>query len=539
MRIFRWVSLLVVVGCTEPPVHRCQVDDDCHRDATCVQGHCIFDPLPRLRAVPSADRARVGEVVIFHLGDSVLPAGAPEVRLEPEGAAEVLSPGPDGSPRIRMVRPHTSVGVTLVARSPAGRGVSQSLALAPRNSAPFVRLVAPESLQPGELVEFRAEVSDADGDAFSVEWTYDGAGDFAAEGLVARIRLPAEDVEGEHRLGVRADDGLDAGEASTAFRPGNRPPVVEGIVVPGAVEHHCNEVFCGAQARLVAVVRDAGPLTYDWHFRFANSSVTASFEGVGPNPLLLLSAPRFDPLAGTYPVEVVVRDAEGAIATATAEVSVANRPPLLRAHEGRPLPHAVVGEGRYLWYREPGAVSVWSDPDGDPPRPGSVRWSSPDPSVRFLDPESLDPRIEIEGGSELLGKKVPIAVEAEDINGARVSAEAILELGNRPPVVGYSFTQLFPTINGGYMQILCFDVADPDGDPIASHQLALHPREPAASFDMTIRLDNWPCSKSVGFEVRCPAEPCPAKGSVLTYVFRAEDALGASAELELAVPWSF
>nr|PZM92645.1 MAG: hypothetical protein DIU72_05785 [Pseudomonadota bacterium] len=542
MRILRWVSLLVFAGCTQPAIHQCKVDDDCDSDAICAEGHCIFDPLPRLRAVPSTDRARVGEVVTLELGESSLPVGSVEVRVEPEGAAEVLAPASDGSPRIRVIRPHTSLGVTLVARSPAGRKVSQSLAIGPRNSAPVVRLVAPESLQPGEEAEFRAEVSDPDGDAFAVEWEYVGHGTFSANGVLARLSLPPGEAESEHRLRVRADDGLDPGEATLAFRPGNRPPVIEGIVVPEAVEHHCGEFGCGAQVRLEAVVRDAGPLTYDWHFRAQGFSGTATFEGAGPNPLLILRTPPNEPIAGSYPVEVVVRDEEGAIATATTQVVVSNRPPRLAAHDGRPLLHVAVGEGRYLWYREPGTFPVWLDPDGDTPRPGSIRWSSPDPAVRILDPESLDPRIEIEGGPELLGQKIPISVEAEDVNGARAKVEAELEPGNHPPtVLGYSIVQRLAVEGVRSFQPFCFDVEDPDGDPLVVLELVVHPdNDPSWRENMAVVEDTWACGSRYEAELHaeCPwFATCPPKKAIVRYVFRAEDALGAVTELELAVPW--
>lgn len=535
MRTFRLAfSLFLILGCSETPVHRCTVDADCHADATCSEGFCIFDPLPRLRVKASADRARVGEIVEFDTRGSSVPQGSSiELLLSPPDAAEILPPETDGVLRIRKVRPHVSLEVTLLARSPSGRPASKTVSIAPQNSAPKVRLDLPESLQPGELVDLVADIVDPDGDPFEVEWSYDGTGELSVEGSLARLLLPPDDFETEHRIRIRADDGLDVGEASASFRAENLPPAIDDIVVPQAVEHACDEQVCRASARLEAVIRDVGPLSYDWFLRDDGFEGEANFEGgFGPSPQLMLTTPLHVPIAGTYPIEVVVRDSHGAFSSTTAEVTVANRPPLLRAHDETPLRHEFLADGRFRWYRNPGTVAVWEDPDGDVPAAKSIQWSSSDPDLRILDPRSIDPVIEIEGGPELLGKRIPISVVAEDVNGAKASSEATLELGNRPPVMTFHYgwpAKKIPTYADRWSQRVDFHVSDYDGDPF-EWQFFFDPNDPPDErYGMEILGDS-----SSRFEVRGSGE---ALGKTFSYVYRAEDVLGGVLTVHVEIPF--
>lgn len=536
MRTFRlaFSLFLLLGGCSETVVHRCTNQADCHADATCSEGFCIFDPLPRLRVVASSDRARVGEVVKLDTSGSLLPKGSSiELFLKPPDAAEILPPETEDELQIRVVRPHVSLEATLLARSPTGRPASKTIAIAPQNSAPEVRLELPASLQPGELVDWVAEIVDPDGDPFEIEWSYEGPGEFSAEGASAQLLLPQDDFDSEHRIRVRADDGFDVGEASASFRAENLPPVIETIAVPPAVEHQCDEQVCRAFAKLEAVVRDVGPLSYDWFLRDDTFDGEVNFEGgFGPSPQLILVTPLLSPIARTYPIEVVVRDPHGALSSATAEVSVSNRPPLLRAHDETPLHHEYLSEGRFRWYRNPGTVTLWEDPDGDAPAPNSILWSSPEPDLLIVDPKTIDPRIEIEGGPELLGRRILVSVVAQDVNGAKASSEAVLELGNRPPVLDrYAFfaaaEKTMP--KGRFFQRIDIDVSDPDGDPF-QRQFFFDPNDlPDPSYDMTVEEYS-----QRRFVVEGNAQ---ALGKTFSYVFRAEDVLGGVVTVHLEIPF--
>lgn len=481
------VSLLVVLGgCSKLDLHQCERNEDCHADSICSTGFCIYDPLPRLRVEVSSDRARVGEVIRLDPGRSYLPGGGPlemELVLRPKDAGEIL-PVQEGLYAFRLLRPHTSVEATLVARSVSGRESRWATAIAPLNSPPVVRLVGPDLVQPGERVVFEAVVEDPDGDPFEVEWGYEGEGNFVSSGTSAVLALDPVDTEGWHHISLRATDGLERGEASVSFQPRNAPPVIEEILVPGTVEHTCTERSCFAQARLEVVAQDVGTLSHAWFFR-SEFPGQARIEGEREaNPLVILEAPPHRRIAGTHQVEVHVRDAFGALSTASVDFTVGNRPPSLTAHDESVVHHEFVSKGRYRWLRAPGSVQVWEDPDGDPPV--EVSWSSSDPRVRFSDPKAIDPWIEIEGDERLLGARIPVSVVARDSNGAEASSEALLQLGNRPPEL-VEFRHETAVVGPlGHSAFIDFHFEDPDGDPLAI-TVALDP-EPSSGDSGDLQL---------------------------------------------------
>lgn len=409
-----------------------------------------------------------------------------ELRLEPADAAELLPPA-DEVYAFRVIRPHTSVEATLVARSDTGREEKWRVAIAPQNAPPVLRLVQPDRFQPGDRLVFDAEVEDPEGDPVELEWAYEGAGDFRAEGASAELLLDPDDEGGSHRVEVRATDGIDASEATATFRAENAPPKIVELLVPERIEHECTDQSCVARARLEVVAEDVGPLRYAWYARGDHSGEVKIEGDKDPDPLFVLETFPDRPIAGTYPVEVHVRDASDALSTATVEVVVGNRPPGLVAHDESPLPHEPLSEGRYRWYREPGSVELWNDPDGDPAL--EVEWSSPDPRVHFSDARAIDPWIEIEGDEELLGARIPIAVVAQDPSGAEVAAEAELELGNRPPVIlEFSPSGFLGTTGyGDAVLSIRTRVEDPDGDPVKTTLLLDPERPPLPQYGLRAR----------------------------------------------------
>lgn len=473
------ISLLFVSGaCSKVEVHRCENRDDCHDDAICTEGYCVFDPLPRLRVEASGDRAGVGEEIWLDASNSYVPERGGlelELSLSPEGVAEILPGGGEMNFGFRVVEPHTSVEAVLLGRSESGREAIWRTAIAPRNSPPLVDLHLPERMQPGERIRLEAAVEDPDGDPVWLEWRYEGVGEFLAESSEAFLDLPPEDDASPHRIEVVAHDGISSSRALVEFQAENAPPRIVELIGPGVVEHRCNETHCFAEAHFEVVAEDVGPLRYDWRFR-GELQGEAIFEGADHSrSMLFLSVLRSRPIAGSYQVEVQVRDEKGALAAAVIEFSVGNRPPKLIAHDESPVFHHFVRPGVYLWERAPDAVKLWEDADGD--MAVDVEWSSPDPRVKFSHARSLDTHVWVQGGEELLGARIPLRVKARDPNGTEISAEASMELGNRPPALeNLSVTGPMMT-GGGYSRFTVgFDVVDPDGDPLDVH-IDFHPDE--------------------------------------------------------------
>lgn len=476
------VSLLVTLGsCSEIVVRRCTSQGDCHADSICSMGFCTHDPLPRLRVEASGDRAKVGEVIRFDASQSYLPGGGRlkmELKVVPEDAAELLPPEGDLF-SIRMRRPHTSVEASIVARSRGGREVKWTTAIAPQNSPPSVKLDLPETIQPGELLLLEAEVEDADGDPVDVRWSYSGGGHFQAEENRAELDLAADTSDEAHKLTIHASDGIDVSHLSKTFTPENAPPSIEEVVAPETIEHECTEHGCFASAQLQVIAKDVGDLRYNWYLLTEFSGQVLFEGGARADPHLLLQTPPDRSISGPYRLEVHVRDEFDALATATVDILVGNRPPLLQAHDESALDHEYVSEGRYRWYRQPGSVEIWRDPNGDIPM--DVKWESPDSRVRFSDAATIDPWVEIEGDESLLGARIPLSVYARDVNGAEASAETEVVLGNRKP----ELLRFIPgTTNRagqfGYQTPLTIDVEDADGDPVRT-TVYFDPENPPAS----------------------------------------------------------
>jgi hypothetical protein len=171
-----------------------------------------------------------------------------------------------------------------------------------------------------------------------------------------------------------------------------------------------------------------------------------------------------------------------------APIEVRNRPPVVRAHDGSPVPHAFVGT-RYLLARSNGSVVTWEDPDGDPPAPGSVSWSSPSPKVEFEDATDLATMVQVLGTREEISD-VELVLEAADINGAEAADRAVLPVGNNPPTVtyggdsrpGHSFVRTESDGTHVYrkeISLASLQSQDPDGDPLLV-QVVLDPLDPAA-----------------------------------------------------------
>ncbi|HLV61203.1 MAG TPA: hypothetical protein VKY51_07365 [Fredinandcohnia sp.] len=473
MRSFLGVGISLVLlggGCAEVEVHACRTDRDCEADAVCVRGYCLFEPLPRLRVKLSSDRARVGEVVRLDASRSYVMGGGPidlELFLDPEEAVERLPADGTMVRAFRIVQPHRNVEAVLVGRTASGREVHWKGVVAPRNSPPRIRFLLPERLQPGERIRIGLEVEDPDGDPVEVAWSHEGPSTLTPRGLEADLQIPEWAEETWHRIEARASDGLDVARASIGFQAKNAPPRILEVVGPPAVAHGCDATACVAQAAFRVDAEDAGRLQVRWRFLGAWPGEVEIRGEEDLHPVFHLRAPPTVRIAGSYPIEVEVRDVHGATATATAELTVGNRPPQLVAHDGSTVHHAVVGPNRYRWTRPAGAVAAWDDPDGDVP--AEVLWSSPDPRVHFEDPHRLDTALWVEGDESLVGARIPLVLEARDVNGGTARAEGTMVLGNRPPEilsVNVAKSSLVVGESVIYKTTVTAEATDPDGDPV-------------------------------------------------------------------------
>ncbi len=491
-----FVSLVVAAllgSCGGEEITTCSTDVDCGVGALCKHRLCVADPAPEIVLTADRREARIGEAVVVDAGASSAAAGM-EFRVEPDGAASLEIEGRRAV--IRRQVPHQGVDVVVTARSASGAVAEGRLHVAARNSEPTVQLVAtPDPFQPGAEVLLEAQATDGDGDPLSFEWDLEGgAGSLAGAGNRATLSTVAGTEAIRYAVRVRALDGKGgASEASVTLEARNAAPA---IVLPEVlVDHQCggDPFTCSASASLAVEVEDVGPTSVAFRLLSDRTDVAHRFveDEDGITTLELVCAPACA-IAGTWQVEVTATDALGAATTRQLAVEVRNRPPMLRAHDGSAVPHsALADEGgvRYLLARAAGSVITWEDPDGDPPAPGSVRWSSTSEIVEFEDPASLDTLVRAIGTREEL-LAIELAVVAADINGAEAADRAAIPVGNTGPSAtfggdpreGHSYLRTEADGSRVYRKAISLEsleASDPDGDPLAV-TVELDPLDPEA-----------------------------------------------------------
>lgn len=492
-RAGRWivvaVAALVGAGCHEE-LKTCSTDADCDPGASCMYEFCVgkaasVGAQSQPRVIVTADRKEVfvGEPVRV---DASASSGVGELeftfRVEPEGAASLDLDGAAATVRPEIA--HQDVEVVVEVRAEDGGTAEGRVQIAARNAEPSVRLEAtPDPFQPGDTVKLVATGTDADGDSLTWEWYAEGAfGVLEPDGSEATLSTVTGMDAVTYPVRVVADDGHGGRiEAKLVLQPRNAAPKLE--VRESAADHRCSgtPLRCNAVVVLPIEAEDSGVVDISLRLVSDRQDVEHDFGStpVGDRTLELSCAPAC-PLAGEWMVEVTATDSLGASATRQLPITVRNRPPIVRAHDGSALPHvalSISAGGGFRVVREAGAVAVYEDPDGDPLAVGSVLWSSESPVVSFTNPGDVDTEISAVGSVEELSS-LQVAVFVADVNGAEAANVATLPVSNRPPSISwtgdsrqghsYSLTEADGTrIYRKDISLLDLVSSDPEGDPIA------------------------------------------------------------------------
>ncbi len=498
-----WMFILcgltgLLAACSSAEVSRCASDAACPRDAACAEGFCVDDPLPRLVLVADRDSARLGDEIRID-GEASATKGGKAVELEfkaePADAVEIEVDG--DSPRravVRMVRPHVDVVVKGWGTSPMGRKVSAEVTIAAINSAPRLSMRAiPEQPQPGSRVELIVEAEDPDGDPLTYEWTLESErGSLEAHGASAFLQTAPELAEARYKISVTVSDGRVDGisRASITLDPRNQAPSIE-VGPPVVTGHHCEgePLACSAKAKLTPVIHDVGPIAYAWRL-LDPGGLEATFEPEDdPAPTVTLRCEPACAIAGTHRFEVVATDSWGERASATVEVEVGNRPPILQAHDGSALEHTFVTElsGAIFRVARAGTTHVrFVDPDGDPVDPASVRWSSNLERTQFDERGGIHASFTVTGTPDEL-RRLQITLVAADINGAAAADTASIPILNETPIIeiaddlaeGHRYAE---GERMTYRKMLDVSgVHDPEGGPLTMEYILDLPEEEIAS----------------------------------------------------------
>jgi|GEM_PF-1901570 len=462
----------------------CESDAACGDGAVCEQGYCVADPLPVVVLAPDRAGARRGDVVRIDGSASSL-AGAPvtlEFSVEPADAGELVRTAENLQvAELRILRPHVDLVVTATAASAAGRLASTSVGIAAINSPPRISLrPAAESFGAGDRVELVAEASDPDGDAVTLSWALlSGPGTLDASGARASLATAAG-APARYQVRLDADDGKGgAVYAITTLEPEAGAPTLD-IAAPAEVDHFCEgePLACRAEATVAPVVRASSKVTASWRL-LGEGPATASFDVADDlSTRVTLACDPACPLAGSHLLEITVHDHQGRESVGVVELRVGNRPPELRVHDGAGLPHGYVGmafDGTRLYRvaRDADAIVAWHDPDGDPPAPDSIEWSSSDGSVSFDDPRSLSTGFEVIGSAAAL-EAVELRLVASDWNGGTSVVTGALPIHNGRPTVhmedlldeGHGYAAGSPAPYRKLIRPSSIVAADEDGDPL-------------------------------------------------------------------------
>jgi predicted extracellular nuclease len=188
--------------------------------------------------------------------------------------------------------------------------------LTPTNSAPTANAGGPYSVVEGGTVTLSATGTDPDGDTLTYAWDLDGDGAFEKSGQSVTFSASGLDGPSSRTVKVRATDpgGL-AGVASATVNVLNGPPVATAPVSQTATAGFAKSFSLGSFTDPYAA---DGPWTVvvEW----GDGSPTTSFRRSSTGSLGTQS--HTFTRTGTFTVNVVVTDKDGASGTATFQVTV-------------------------------------------------------------------------------------------------------------------------------------------------------------------------------------------------------------------------
>ncbi|MFC7186028.1 PKD domain-containing protein [Halorubrum yunnanense] len=279
------------------------VDDDGASNETTLWFDVNAPPEPALTA---SDPVLTDEAIDLDAGDSDDPDGTIETyewdvdgdgNTEASGSTAAANFADDGTYPVELTVTDDDGTARSVTRNVTVENRPPTAAASANDTNPLI----------GEPVALDAgDSADPDGDVDAAEWDVDDDGTYELTGVQTAASF---DESGEQTVTLRVTDDDDATNRTTLTVDVNAPP--EPVV------NVSDLVLTDEPATLNASPSedpDGEIVAYDWAIDGATDA-----EGVAANR-------SFDD-DGTYPVSLTVTDDDGATATATANVTVENRPP--------------------------------------------------------------------------------------------------------------------------------------------------------------------------------------------------------------------
>jgi hypothetical protein len=376
------------------------------------------------------------------------------------------------------------------------------------DSPPVARIAAPASLTTNLKLVFDGSGSDdadpGDGVA-SWAWSVAPVGE-GCDPVPATSTGPTFETRftcpGQYQVELVVTDGHGmAGQPATLSVTVDQMPDPPTVTAgpPLALGHQCsgNPLLCttvdaGGQRpfRLVATAASPAPgaLTHRWTYAApsgADPKARVTFEPGpdDPSPWVLVETDG-TAMAGTWTFAVEVVDSRGAVAGATVDVTVDNRPPVIVPDGGPlPVPHAFDPGGPRFVAQGATPVAAISDPDGDPiVGRGFTSTSAGDGGNAFVvqpfpDHATFDIAVAYAKPADaafLIGDGVTRSIQftASDVNGGVASATWDVVVTNRPPriltaVPARSVPHWFDPTSSAYLATAWLSrFVDDDGDPL-------------------------------------------------------------------------
>lgn len=437
-----------------------------------------------------------GEVLAFH-GAATQPDGAPVTELSWDWG-DGTPPGAGPDPTHAWGR-EGAFDVVLTATDDRGATDQATLRVNIDNGAPVIASadVTGVSLEGSELA-FSAVASDPGQDPLVYTWTIEGDRYYGSTVLYTFWE------DGSYVAHLDVSD--DAGRVVSADVPvtiGNAAPFLVSVTSDGAVE--------GSPTLLTATVDDPGFdfVTVEW--------------ALPTGPVLGSRATVTFADSGRMPVDLVLRDDDGAEVFVTARVDVANAPPALTVvpptggDEGEPLPF----------------VALVSDPGASDQV--AVRWDFGDGVERGA---AVEHAFSDDGDHT-------VTVTASDQEGAQATTTVVVPVDNLPPVLGV--VQVPGTVDEGAPVTLRVTAADPGsadtwtaewslgggaGEPVGAEVVATWIVDGRQAASVTVRDDDggsvtWPFEVEVrNVAPRFVSGPPVTRvdpGGVFTYPVEIED----------------
>lgn len=281
-----------------------------------------------------------------------------------------------------------------------GSGASTAMVTV-ANVAPSVTL-PPHGQSEGALFVLRAEVNDPGADALTYAWDLDGDGETDSTSVNPTLSFG---TPGSFPIQVAVHDGVATTTANGTATITNVPPAVGAITAAPTAPQEA-QVTTLATTSVSEPGSDPDDLTYTWRFGDGNEQT-----GQG-----LRSVTHAWTAQGTYTVELVVDDGDGAPTTVTRLIQVDNAPPQIT-----PGDDVDAAEGGQLTMS-----ATASDPGGD-----TLTWT-----WNFGDGET-ETGVGLDSVTHTYADQgeYPVRVVVDDLQGGTASATMTATITNVAPTV--------------------------------------------------------------------------------------------------------